>query len=181
MRGVRTGVLDPIPAASTDVLFADDYTAEQKSLADLLAETEGVFVRRFGGAGDRSEVSIRGSTPSQVVVAIDGVRANSALTGGLDLSRACLPLLERVEVTRGAGSTQHGSGAIGGVVNLVTRAAGARARDARGVPRRRVRDLRGLGAARGADRAARRERRLLRLLDRGRLRVRAARPSAATA
>jgi vitamin B12 transporter len=123
VRGVRTGALDPIPAASTDVLFADDYTAEQKSLADVLSETEGVFVRRFGGAGDPSEVSIRGSSPSQVVVAIDGVRANSALTGGLDLTRACLPLLERVEVTRGAGSTQLGSGAIGGVVNLVTRAA----------------------------------------------------------
>lgn len=123
VRGVRTGELDPIPAASTDVLFADDYTAEQKSLADLLAETEGVFVRRFGGAGDRAEVTIRGSTPSQVVVAIDGVRVNSALTGGLDITRACLPLLERVEVTRGAGSAQQGSGAIGGVVNLVTRAA----------------------------------------------------------
>jgi outer membrane cobalamin receptor len=124
VRGVRTGTLEPIPGASTDVLFADDYTAEQKSLADLLAETEGVFVRRFGGAGDRSEVSIRGSSPSQVVVAIDGVRANSALTGGLDLSRACLPLLERVEITRGAGGAEHGNGAIGGVVNLVTRAAG---------------------------------------------------------
>src|SRR5262249_17523474 len=111
VRGLRTGALDPIPAASTDVIFADDYTAEQKSLADLLSETEGVFVRRLGGAGDRAEASIRGSTPSQVVVAIDGVRANSALTGGLDLSRACLPLLERVEVTRGAGTTQQGSGA----------------------------------------------------------------------
>ncbi len=124
VRGVRTGALEPIPAASTDVLFADDYTAELKSLEDLLSEAEGVFVRRFGGAGDRSEVSIRGSSPSQVVVAIDGVRANSALTGGLDLSRACLPLLDRVEITRGAGSSQHGSGAVGGVVNLVTRAAG---------------------------------------------------------
>jgi vitamin B12 transporter len=123
VRGVRTGALDPIPAASTDVLFSDDYSAEQKSLADLLAETEGVYVRRFGGAGDRSEVTIRGSTSSQVVVSIDGVRANSALTGGLDLTRACLPLLERVEVTRGAGSAQQGSGAVGGVVNLVTRAA----------------------------------------------------------
>jgi outer membrane cobalamin receptor len=124
VHGLRTGALDPIPAASTDVLFADDYTAEQKDLADVLAETEGVFVRRFGGAGDRAEVTIRGSTPSQVVVAIDGVRANSALTGGLDLTRACLPLLERVEVTRGAGSARLGSGAVGGTVNLVTRSAG---------------------------------------------------------
>jgi vitamin B12 transporter len=121
--GVRTGELDPIPGASQDVLFTDDYTAEHKDLADLLSDAEGVYVRRFGGAGDRSELSIRGSSPSQVVVTIDGVRANSVLTGGLDLSRVCLPLLDRVEIVRGAGSTQEGSGAIGGVVNLVTRSA----------------------------------------------------------
>lgn len=121
--GIRPGRLAPIPGASTDVIFTDDYRAESKSLADLLSETEGVRIRRFGGAGDRSEISIRGSSPSQVVVAIDGVKANSVLTGGIDLSRVCLPLLERVEVTRGAGSLKLGSGAVGGVVNLVTRSA----------------------------------------------------------
>jgi outer membrane cobalamin receptor len=121
--GVRGGVFEQVPAASTDVLYTDDYSAEAKTLADLLDASEGVTVRRFGGAGDRAEVSIRGSTPSQVVVAIDGVRANSALTGGLDLSRVCLPLVESIEITRGAGSTQQGGGAIGGVVNVVTRTA----------------------------------------------------------
>jgi outer membrane cobalamin receptor len=121
--GVRGGALERVPAASSDVLFPDDYTAEAKSLADLLDASEGVQVRRFGGAGDRSEVTIRGSTPSQVVVAIDGVRANSALTGGLDLSRVCLPLVESVTITRGAGAVQHGSGAIGGVVDVTTRRA----------------------------------------------------------
>lgn len=119
--GVRGGRLERVPGASTDVLWTDDYTAEGKRLADLLDAAEGVHVRRFGGAGDRAEVSIRGSTPSQVVVAIDGVRANSALTGGLDLSRLCLPLVESVTITRGAGATRHGSGAIGGVVDIATR------------------------------------------------------------
>lgn len=123
--GLRPGALPPIPGASTDVLFSDDFQAENKSLADLLSESAGVYVRSFGGPGDRSEVTIRGSTPSQVVVTLDGVRANSILTGGLDLSRLCLPLVDRVEVTRGAGSTREGSGAVGGVVNLVTRAAEA--------------------------------------------------------
>lgn len=121
--GMRPGRLPPIPGASTDVLFPDDFQAENKSLADLLSESAGVNVRAFGGPGDPSEVSIRGSTPSQVVVTLDGVRANSILTGGLDLSRLCLPLVDRVEITRGAGSTREGSGAVGGVVNLVTRAA----------------------------------------------------------
>jgi outer membrane cobalamin receptor len=119
--GLRTGRLAPVLAASTDRIAVDDYTAEAKGLADVLSEVEGVNVRRFGGPGDRSELSIRGSSPSQVVVTVDGIRANSVLTGGLDLSRLCLPLLDRIEVTRGAGSTREGSGAIGGVVNLVSR------------------------------------------------------------
>jgi len=121
--GVRTGELDRIPGAATNLIFADDFVAEHKSLTDLLSETEGVSVRRFGGAGDRSEISIRGSSASQVVVTLDGARANSLLTGGFDLSRICLPLLDRVEITRGAGTTAEGSGAVGGVVNVVTRGA----------------------------------------------------------
>jgi len=122
--GVRTGLLDPIPGAATRHIFADDFVAEHKSLTDLLSETEGVSVRRFGGAGDRSEISIQGSTASQVVITLDGTRANSLLTGGFDLSRICLPLLDRIEITRGAGATAEGSGAIGGVVDVVTRGAG---------------------------------------------------------
>jgi vitamin B12 transporter len=119
--GIRTGNLPSIPGASTQILFTDDYVAENKSLADILSETEGVHVRRMGGAGDRSEVTIRGSTPSQVVVTLDGVRANSLLTGGLDLSRVCLPLIEQVDITRGAGTLEAGGGAIGGTIDVITR------------------------------------------------------------
>ncbi|MFK7894809.1 MAG: TonB-dependent receptor plug domain-containing protein [Myxococcota bacterium] len=119
--GVKMGELDAIPAASTSTVYVDDFRAENKDLAALLEKTEGLSVRRFGGPGDSAELSIRGSSPNQVVVTLDGIRANSALTGGFDLSRVCLPLVERVEITRGAGSTEQGSGAVGGAVNVVTR------------------------------------------------------------
>jgi len=122
VEGVRPGRLED-PTAFGDVISTDDYEAESQDLADLLEQQVGVSVRRFGGAGDRSEVSIRGSTASQVVVAIDGVRANSMLTGGMDLSHICVPLIDRVEISRGAGAVREGSGAVGGVVNLVTRGA----------------------------------------------------------
>ncbi len=52
--GFRTGSLPPIPGPVTHTLFVDDFVAEDKSLADLLAETAGLSVRRFGGVGDRS-------------------------------------------------------------------------------------------------------------------------------
>lgn len=119
--GVQTGFVPTIEGANTSVIALDDFVAENKTLTDTLSEAGGVSVRRFGGVADRSELSIRGATPSQSVVTIDGIRANSVLTGGLDLSQSCTPLLESVEVTRGAGALTEGSGAIGGVVNLVTR------------------------------------------------------------
>ncbi|MBY0400067.1 TonB-dependent receptor [Myxococcota bacterium] len=119
--GVETGSVPTLEGANTSVIALDDFVAENKSLADTLSDAGGVAVRRFGGVADRAELSIRGATPSQSVVTIDGIRANSVLTGGLDLSQACVPLIESVEVTRGAGALTEGSGAIGGVVNLVTR------------------------------------------------------------
>lgn len=123
--GVETGYVPTLEGASTSLIVFDDFVAENKSLADTLSEAAGVSVRRFGGIADRSELSIRGATPSQSVVTIDGIRANSILTGGLDLSQSCVPLLESVEVTKGAGGLTEGSGAIGGVVNLVTRSGSA--------------------------------------------------------
>ncbi len=119
---VEAGMVPELVGASTSVLSMDDFVGEDKSLADVLSETAGVSVRRFGGAADPAELSIRGATPSQSVVTVDGIRANSILTGGLDLSQTCAPLVESVEITRGAGSVSEGSGAIGGTVNLVTRA-----------------------------------------------------------
>jgi outer membrane cobalamin receptor len=123
--GVRTGELEDEPTAFGERLRTEAFEAERRSLADLLSEVPGVFVRRFGSAGDPSEISIRGSSAQQVVVAIDGVRANSALSGGVDLTSICLPLVEEVRIARGAGATREGSGAVGGVVEITTRAPGA--------------------------------------------------------
>ena len=116
------------PTAFTTVIHPRDYAGEGQSIADLLAQTEGVQVRRFGGPGQPAELSIRGSSANQVVILLDGVRLNGAQTDAVDLSSIPVDLIERIEVTRGGGSVESGSGAIGGVVNLVSKrgAAGER-------------------------------------------------------
>jgi outer membrane receptor protein involved in Fe transport len=58
-----------------------------------------------------------------VVVLLDGVRLNNALSGGVDLATIPRDLVERIEVSRGGGSITTGSDAIGGVVNIITRSA----------------------------------------------------------
>jgi outer membrane cobalamin receptor len=114
------------PTSFTRVIEVDERAGENARVEDLLESVPGVHVRRFGGPGAPAEVSIRGSSAAQVVVLLDGVRLNSPQTGGVDLSTVPVSLLERIEVSRGGGSVQAGSDAIGGVVNLVTRGASAR-------------------------------------------------------
>lgn len=119
--GFRAGALPPSPSAFTSRIEFDDYQGERTSVAELLSEQVGVQVRRFGGPGDPAEVSIRGSTGAQVVVLLDGVRMNSVLTGGTDVSQLCLGLLESAEITRGGDAIRAGDGSIGGSISFQTR------------------------------------------------------------
>ena len=119
---VRPAELPEAPTSFTSVVEAAEFEGEEKSLDRMLEQVPGVQVRRFGGPGQPSEISIRGSTSSQVVVLLDGVRLNSAQSGSVDLSSIPASLVERVEISRGGGgSIETGSDAIGGVVNIVTR------------------------------------------------------------
>src|SRR5690606_29143534 len=51
---------------------------------------------------------------------VDGIRVNSAQPQGALASFLDLGLLDRVEVVKGPSSVLYGSGAMGGVVNLLT-------------------------------------------------------------
>jgi len=117
---VRLDELAEDPTSFTTVIEARDFAGEDKTVAEMLGESPGVFVRNFGSRGQFSEVSIRGSTGQQVVVLLDGVRLNSARSGTVDLSSIPAELIERIEVSRGGGAVQAGSDAVGGVVNIIT-------------------------------------------------------------
>ncbi len=115
--------MDVLAGATTTRIDTGLGLIEGAQIDDLLAEVPGVQVRRFGGVGERFEISIRGSTPEQVPVFLDGIRLDSSLTGQSDLSTICLDVLEEIQVTRGPGAARAGTGAIGGVVNLISRRA----------------------------------------------------------
>ncbi len=119
--GERRPSMDVLAGATTTRIEVDERLLEGARIDELLAETPGVQVRRFGGLGARFEISIRGSRPQQVPVFLDGFRVDSSLSGRSDLSSICLDLLEEIDVTRGAGAARFGSGAIGGVVSLSSR------------------------------------------------------------
>ena len=91
------------------------------SLPEVLEQAVGVKIRRQGGMGSFSTVSIRGSTAEQVQVFLDGIPLNQALGGGVNLGDLPVSGVESVEVYRGAVPVRFGGNSMGGVVHIRTR------------------------------------------------------------
>lgn len=92
-----------------------------RTAADALQSLPGVHVSRNSTPASVTEVRIRGAENNQTVVMIDGVPANDPTSGAYDFSDLSVVDIERIEVIRGAQSVIYGSGAIGGVINIITR------------------------------------------------------------
>lgn len=92
------------------------------TLGDALPFLAEVYVRASGiGLGGLQQVSIRGATPQQVLVLLDGVPLNATAQFGVSLATISLVDVDRVEVLRGPYSAIYGGAALGGVVQVVTR------------------------------------------------------------
>lgn len=110
---------------SVTVIAEEEIVNRQPSdIIDLLRTVPGVTFNRNGGIGGTTGVFIRGAQSDQTVVLIDGVKLNdpASPSGGFDFGPQLTGNISRVEVVRGAQSVLYGSQAIGGVVNLITRA-----------------------------------------------------------
>lgn len=110
--------------AFVSVIKVDDYRSQVKTLEELLEETVGVQIRRYGGLGSFSSISIRGSSGEQVLVFVDGVLMNHSAGGAVDLSTIPLSAIEFIEVYRGLTPARFGAAGMGGVVNIRTKRAG---------------------------------------------------------
>ncbi|HUV06281.1 MAG TPA: TonB-dependent receptor [Spirochaetia bacterium] len=115
--------LDPRNVSSqVSVVGADEIRASgARNAAEVVAPVLGVQIDRYGGITAPSVVSIRGSSPEQVLVLVNGKRLNSAQGGGVDFSTINPQDIERVEVVRGGASALYGENAFGGVINIITK------------------------------------------------------------
>jgi outer membrane cobalamin receptor len=69
-------------------------------------------------------VSLRGVGPSgasRALVLVDGVPVNDPFGGWVPWSRIPMLGIDQIEVVRGGGSTVWGNGALGGVIQILTR------------------------------------------------------------
>jgi iron complex outermembrane receptor protein len=90
-----------------------------RTIADVLDDALGVEI--MGRSPAQADIAMRGSSTTQVLILVDGVRVNDPQTEHANLDLA-VPLqdVERIEILRGAGSTLYGPDAAGGVVNIIT-------------------------------------------------------------
>jgi len=96
---------------------------------DVLRQVADINLFQSGGVGRAATVMLRGGSPNQVLVMIDGVKVKSTTTGQFDFAGITVDDIERIEIVKGPQSTIYGSEAMAGVINIITRkgAPGARA------------------------------------------------------
>lgn len=87
------------------------------NLGQALRGQPGLAVASDGAQGQNPV--IRGLKQESVVLLVDGIRLNSAQPVGAIASFMSLGLAERIEVVKGPSSVLHGSGALGGVINVL--------------------------------------------------------------
>ena len=115
--------------ASVTVITADDIVhSPNVALDDLLRQIPsfGLFRRSSSVVGHPTTqgVSLRGIGPSgasRALVLVDGVSINDPFGGWVPWSRVPLLGIEQIEVVRGGGSALWGNGALGGVINIISR------------------------------------------------------------
>ena len=111
-------------ASAVTVVTREQIESRQLgTVLEALQSVPGVSLVRTGGPGGSTSVFLRGASSAHALVLVDGIEVNdpSAPTGGYDLATLGTDGIERIEVLRGPQSTIHGSSAMGGVVNVITR------------------------------------------------------------
>ena len=106
-----------VSVTSEDVLFTNPQTA-----ADLLQSSGQVYVQK-SQLGGGSPI-IRGFSTNRLLIAVDGVRFNTAIFRGGNVQNIISidPFaVARTEVILGPGSVVYGSDAVGGVMNFYTK------------------------------------------------------------
>lgn len=111
----------PILSGSVEIIDKEKIkTLDVNSVAEVLETFEGIFVQKTGTVAGRHEISIRGSSPKDVLVLIDNQKINPSASGEVDLNTIPLEIVEKIEVYKGGASSKYGADALAGAVNIIT-------------------------------------------------------------
>lgn len=117
---VVTEALDPQDSLTqpSEILSIKASEPQMQSAADVIQQAAGVYFRRFGGLEAATAVSIRGSSPDQVQIFLDGVPLQTASGQGVDLSQITAQSLSQIQIYKSSAPAELGGGAMGGAIHL---------------------------------------------------------------
>jgi hemoglobin/transferrin/lactoferrin receptor protein len=105
---------------SISVVGAYDYQRQSAlTLSNVLQAEPGIAMGSDGVWA--TNVNIRGLSENRLVTLIDGNRVETATDLTASFSMVDVHDIDRVEVIKGAQSSLYGTGAMGGIVNIITR------------------------------------------------------------
>ena len=99
-----------------------------QTVADALERVPGLSVQRNGPAGTLSDLTLDGFRTNQILLLIDGRPAGGEQVEFPIIDTMPIAGVERIEVVEGGGATLYGTGALGGVINVITTSGARHAR-----------------------------------------------------
>ncbi|MEE4198056.1 MAG: TonB-dependent receptor [Bacteroidales bacterium] len=93
--------------------------ASSLTASDIIGEQPGIQLSRDGMWS--TSINIRGFGEQRIVTLVDGNRIETATDLTAAMSFFDVDDIERVEVIKGASSSLYGTGAMGGIVNIITK------------------------------------------------------------
>ena len=123
VQGARSASSPRAPATAATVIDTALFGGEVRSVAEMLSTAPGVSIHALGGPGQTATLSLRGASADESLVLLDGIPLQGPGGGAVDLSTLPATILDRMIVSRGVLGAQFGAGALGGVVELLPRAA----------------------------------------------------------
>ncbi|WP_131701521.1 TonB-dependent receptor [Flavobacterium sp. ABG] len=106
-------------AQAVSVIETREAKFKTADLGEVLAQTQGISVRRNGGLGSKTNFSLNGLTDNQIRFFLDGTPLEYH---GYNFGISTVPvnLVDRIEVYKGVVPIEFGTDALGGAVNLIT-------------------------------------------------------------
>jgi iron complex outermembrane receptor protein len=112
-----------LPVGVTVINHEEISRSTARSVPELLSLQAGIQVRDSTGSPDL-QIDMRGFGQTgdlNTAVLVDGQRYNDIDTSPVKWSAIPLSAVERIEILPGSGAVMYGSGATGGVINIITR------------------------------------------------------------
>ena len=107
------------PMAVT-VVDGTKLRGRSSGIEEILTRTSGIKVRKTGGLGSASRISVHGLEGKRVAVYINGFPLNSP-DGSFDINDIPIDVIKYIEVYKGIVPAEYGGDGLGGAINIVTR------------------------------------------------------------